>query len=773
MSKQYNVVTNLIAKTDSFVNGMKDASQKTESFNKNFSKKMTDVGKKMTDFGKKTTALVTLPLVGIGAGLIKVASDAEEMRGKFSVVFDGMEQEMRDFAAESADAWGRSQIDIEGYLSSTQNMLVGMGMARDEGADLSKQIVSLGVDLASFNNLAESDALRNLESAISGNHTAAQSLGAVINENTIAVEMERMGLQGKFQDLSEAEKMQVRYNTILSQSTDAVGDAERTSGSFANQMRRLTGQVKDVSADFGELLLPMATKVVEKVGDLVTWFGNLDGSTKKIILIMGGVAAVIPPIIMVLGMLATAIGAIGLPVALIVGAIAGFIAILTSAYATNEEFRDRVNNAFQNVKDFVSNAIQFIRDFWDTHGQAILDKGMEVFNKIQEVVFTVMDAVVNFVQEKLEVILDFWNEHGEQIMEAVQNVFAFIQEIVEFVMPIIISIIETAWKLIKNAFDFALNTILSLVKFFASVFTGDWQGAMDALKSIWDGALKFIKGLVQIVLNFIGDFIGKIINKYQDLFSAGFEKVRQIVSNLLERIKNAILSPIEAARDSVSNLLSRISGFFSDSFEKIQNRADKFKNGFIKAWEGIRDGVKKPINGIIGFANSVLGGWEKMINGIGNAIDKIPSFSTPDWIPGIGGKTFSVPSLPKISLPKIPALAEGGIATDAVLSLIGEGSEHEAIMPLSKLFGMMDSFADTVFNRLVGSIENMTDNLIRSLSDTLSENEYLQQNSNQTIHFNPRFHFEVKHDKLDHKTLKEISNFVSRQTLDYIKLRGG
>ncbi len=769
MSKQYNVVTNLVAKTTDFVNGMKKASDTTNNFTQNFKKRMDDTGKRLRGVGTTMSKYLTVPLTGLGVGLIKVASDAEEMRGKFSVVFDGMEKEMRDFAEESSKAWGRSQLDLEGYLASTQNMLVGMGMVREEGAKLSKDIVGLGVDLASFNNMAESDALRNLESAISGNHSAAKSLGAVLNENTIAVEMERMGLQGKFQDLDEATKMQVRYNAILSQSTDAVGDAERTSGSFANQMRRLTGRIKDVSADFGAMLLPMATKVITKIGNLVTWFGNLDGSTQKIIMIIGGLGAVIPPLLIGLGFLASAIGAIGAPVALIVAAITGFIAILVSAYATNEEFRDRVNNAFQNVREFVSNAIQFIRDFWDEHGQAILDRAQETFNNLQEVVFTVLDAVTSFIQEKLGFILDFWNENSEQIMQAVQNVFSFLQSTVEFVMPFVTSIIELGWNVIKNIFDFALNTILSLVQFFVSIFTGDWSGAFEAIKSIANGALEFVSNLFQSILEFIGEYISKALQFFQDLFSDGLELLAQITSNLLERIRNAIVSPIESARDSISNLLARIGGFFSDSFSSILNRADRFKNGFIRAWNGIRDGVKVPINGIIGFANSVLSGYERMLNGIGNAVNRIPSFKIPNWVPGIGGGSFGLPSIPRMSLPKIPFLAEGGLVTKATMALIGEGDEQEAVLPLSKLFGMMDSFSDTVVNRLFGNVENVLSTLVNELDFS----ELTTQSQNQTLNLNPTIQFNVTNaTQFDQRTAEKYAKYTMDYMINFMKPYG-
>ena len=48
----------------------------------------------------------------------------------------------------------------------------------------------------------------------------------------------------------------------------------------------------------------------------------------------------------------------------------------------------------------------------------------------------------------------------------------------------------------------------------------------------------------------------------------------------------------------------------------------------------------------------------------------------PGWVPGIGGKGFEMPDLPK--------LAEGGIVTSATIAMIGEAGP-EAVIPLSKM----------------------------------------------------------------------------------------
>lgn len=88
---------------------------------------------------------------------------------------------------------------------------------------------------------------------------------------------------------------------------------------------------------------------------------------------------------------------------------------------------------------------------------------------------------------------------------------------------------------------------------------------------------------------------------------------------------------------------------------------------FSGIWQGLTSGFKGFINFFIKGINTLIGGANKL------------SFTAPDWVPGIGGKTIG------FNLPTIPLLAKGGIATAPTLAMVGEGREHEAILPLSKL----------------------------------------------------------------------------------------
>ena len=77
-------------------------------------------------------------------------------------------------------------------------------------------------------------------------------------------------------------------------------------------------------------------------------------------------------------------------------------------------------------------------------------------------------------------------------------------------------------------------------------------------------------------------------------------------------------------------------------------------------------------------AKTIFNGIAKIWN---NTFGKL-SFDIPGWVPGLGGKGFSVPN--------IPMLAEGGIVTGPTLAMIGEGRGPEAVIPLNRMgeFGM-------------------------------------------------------------------------------------
>ena len=95
-------------------------------------------------------------------------------------------------------------------------------------------------------------------------------------------------------------------------------------------------------------------------------------------------------------------------------------------------------------------------------------------------------------------------------------------------------------------------------------------------------------------------------------------------------------------------------------------------------FQAIKKGVSASLDFLGDYVQGVLNIYKNIFNTIArlwnNTIGKL-SFEFPSWVPGLGGKGFSVP--------KIPMLAEGGIVRSATLAVVGEAGP-EAVVPLDR-----------------------------------------------------------------------------------------
>jgi hypothetical protein len=114
--------------------------------------------------------------------------------------------------------------------------------------------------------------------------------------------------------------------------------------------------------------------------------------------------------------------------------------------------------------------------------------------------------------------------------------------------------------------------------------------------------------------------------------------------------------------------------------------------------------INSIIGGIEGMANAVVNGINTVINAMNNL-----SFDIPDWVPGMGGKTFGF-SIPTLSTVSLPRLATGGIVDGATPLIAGEAGK-EAIVPLENNTGWIDAIAaklaEILSVNIVGAIETM------------------------------------------------------------------
>ncbi len=196
---------------------------------------------------------------------VMAASDLNEELTKSSVVFGKAAPAMKDWAASSAEAFGLSQQAALKASGGFGTLFNTMGVAPEKAAEMSKTLVQLAGDMASFNNTSVDDAVTAIASAMRGESEPISRFGVLLNETTLKAQALADGIAEGKAPLDPMQKSMAAYGLILKQTTLAQGDFQRTSDGLANQMRIAQAQFGNAAAALGSALLPAVTDLTKSL----------------------------------------------------------------------------------------------------------------------------------------------------------------------------------------------------------------------------------------------------------------------------------------------------------------------------------------------------------------------------------------------------------------------------------------------------------------------------------------------------------------------------
>jgi hypothetical protein len=274
---------------------------------KNATKKLDRFSRNANRLGNQLSTNLTLPILAVGAGAIKLASDFEESLNKVNVSFGESSKEVQAFAKTTIDSFGIAEGSALEMASLFGDMGTSMGLTQKEAAGMSTSLVGLAGDLASFKNIRIDVAQTALASIFTGETESLKKLGIVMTEANLKQFALEQGITKTIKQMSQAEKVQLRYNFVMAQSTNAIGDFARTSDGVANSTRSLQESVKELGEQFGKELLPLASDVIKTLRGIVDRMRSMSDENKKLAINIALVTAALGPLIKALASLSTLI----------------------------------------------------------------------------------------------------------------------------------------------------------------------------------------------------------------------------------------------------------------------------------------------------------------------------------------------------------------------------------------------------------------------------------------------------------------------------------
>lgn len=298
--------------------------ERVESRIKRVNTSLNKFGRSLKSVGTRASLMTTLPISLIANSLVKSASDAEETASKFSVVFSSISKDANKTAKMLSRSYGLSRKGSKQLLSDTGDLLTGFGFTQESALNLSTEVQKLAVDLASFTNYSgdAAGASKALTKALLGEREMVKELGISILEEDVKARVKQLVLvdKMKFATMRQA-KAFATLQIAQEQSKNAIGDWSRTSDQYANKVRIMKNATDDLKVTLGKSLLPVATKIVSKITEITRKFEDLSPRTQKIILAISGVVAIGSVLILTIGLLSIALGAVLTPVGLVIAKI--------------------------------------------------------------------------------------------------------------------------------------------------------------------------------------------------------------------------------------------------------------------------------------------------------------------------------------------------------------------------------------------------------------------------------------------------------------------
>lgn len=541
---------------------------------KTFNDKVKSSVDQMQNLGIKMAAVGAIATAAFGL-MVKEAAIAEGSLNKFNTVFGEGREDMLAFVDQLRKTMPTARQDIIRLAADMQDLLVPLGLARGQAQDLTKGFLDVANKIAAFNDVEPTEVLEAIKSALAGSSEPLKRFGVNALESALEVRAMEDGLLAvgqKFKDLDPTIKNQIRAQALLSQvvdnSSDAINGFESNNDSLIRRSQDLSATLKELKETIGAILVPIIDKFVKKIKPLVKklkeWTEANPELASKIVIIVAAIGALmlvlgpllilLPGLIAAFGIMATVIGAITIPVLLVIAAIAAFIAIGVLLVKNWDSVKGLAEEIWGAISQFFIKILTSIKNFFTETFDKISNFITNSLNKIKDIFVTVWEGMVNIAKFLLSLLVGtiilWFDKMGVDIiavLTAVKDFFVnmwnsvseFFGEMIDILFQKLSSFLDSVftkwssvWNKVKSFFSDAWNKlsvsasegmkaimekINEFTKPIADAFSKMWDVVKESAKIAFEG----IKGMIKDLVNFVIDKINALISAANRVATAG------------------------------------------------------------------------------------------------------------------------------------------------------------------------------------------------------------------------------------------------------------
>lgn len=681
---------------------------------KSLSDMVGDIKPKLKSLAMAVTAAFSVKkLVDFGRQSIETASDLAEVQNVVDTAFGESKQKMEDFADTAVKTYGISKLTAKQTGSNFMAMAAGMGLANDSASDMAMALTGLSADMASFYNVGQDVASTALKSIFTGETETLKQFGIVMTDANLQAYALSKGITKSTADMSQAEKVQLRYNYVMSQTALAQGDFAKTSDSWANQTRILSEQWKEFGATIGTVLMNVLLPAVKAINSLLS---------QLIALAQGAARALSEAFGLELSNSADEAQSIGKSTSQVAdnyGDIANDAKQTQEAQEGSLASFDQMNKLNDESKSD-STGVSGAGEIMQPSGTSVevdtgkADKKLSDFFKS---VRTQFEKLADYLDKNFKPIFaDIWSGLERESIELAQILGGVFSDIKSLSEPLKAYFINDFTPLMQTAFSTLGKIGIGLFDSFNKVFSDIWNVAVFPI----------LQNFLTIGLPLITDFGTQVWNTLGVLF----DNIKEIFDTLWNGVAQPVLN---ALKTLWCDTWQSISDFWNEwgqpIFDGINEGITTTKNVFLNLWETV---LKPVFDKLMDVADSV---WtehlkpllDEFLDFVGTLITSVLSIYNKAIAPVVNWLVSILGPIVSSVLGKIIKTVGNVISNiiDAVKNIISAlkgvvlfiagvftGDWKKAWQGVKKIFkGVWDALVDiakTPINLIIGLINGLT-----------------------------------------------------------------
>lgn len=553
----------------------------TKGFGKGMNSMQSQVGGLTGAFKKLGAAIIAAfaikQLVQFSKKAIELGSDLQEVENVVSTVFTTMSDKVDEFAKSAAETAGLSETMAKRYTGTFGAMAKAFGFAESEAFTMSTALTQLAGDVASFYNITQDEAYTKLKSVFTGETETLKDLGVVMTQSALDSFAMAEGLGKTTKQMSEQEKVALRYRFVLNQLSTASGDFLRTSDSWANQTRLLKLNIVSIMATFGQGLINFFTPVIKLINTLLSKIATLANAFKAFSeMIMG-----------------TSSGGGGS------GQVASELGDLEEGYggvadgaedaANATEKANKANKKYLSGLDEIRTFQSETKDSGDISVGGISGQPIDfgTVNTEGEKTNTIFDGLIEKAKELADIFKSGFMDGLGDFQPRLDSIKESLASIKESLIEIFTDAgVQEAANNFVNTFVYALGQVVgSIASIGLTIGTNLVGGLAKYLEQNTERIKQYFINMFNVGAE-ISASIGNLFSSLAYIFEAfASETAQQMTADLISILSEVFMTITEIAAKLVSDLVSLVSQPIMDSKEQIKGALEDLIAGFQKVTE--------------------------------------------------------------------------------------------------------------------------------------------------------------------------------------------